>query len=442
MEVINPEIAPGELERLQAEMASLSLPELEREITRMPRKERAVAFRMLEKNMALTVFEEVDPFVQTELMEDLRDESVQHLFSQLDPDDRAALVSEMPAGLASHLLRGLSPHERAMTEGLLGYPDESAGRRMSPEVAWIPEDLTVGQALTHLHANGSRAETIYDLPVVGAGRKVVGLVSLRKLLRSDDEVRVGDLAREPITIRAEEDQEVAAKLIRDYRMLGLPVVDSENRLLGVISVDDAFDILLEEEDEDTAKGAGTEPLKRPYLLTSPIQLARSRIVWLVILILAASLTVTVLDHFEQTLAQVVTLSLFMPLLIGTGGNTGAQAVTTVVRAMSLDQVEFRDLWRVVGREMITGFLLGLGLGLLAFFPIAFIVDYHIGVVVSISLLAICTLATTAGSLVPMFAKRFGIDPAVVSAPMITTLVDATGLIIYFSVAIWVLGLAH
>ena len=311
---------------------------------------------------------------------------------------------------------------------------------MSPEILAIPQQLSVGQAVARVRERGADAETVYLLPVVGPGRELVGVVSLRRLLFTDDSVPVTQVMNEPVMIEATADQEEAARLVRDEGLLALPVVDAEERLLGFFTVDDAMRVLESEEAEDIARAGAAEPLRRPYLTTSVWDLVRSRIVWLLVLIVAATLTVNVLDYFEATLAEVVTLALFIPLLIGTGGNVGAQAATTVVRALAVADVRFRDLPRVVVREVFTGMMLGAILAAIAYIPAALLVSQDIALVLSIALVVVCTLATLIGSMIPLFAQRFGVDPAVVSAPFITTIVDATGLIVYFLVARAVLGL--
>jgi magnesium transporter len=430
----------GDLRALREALTPHDVPGVVDELERTDRTTRAVAFRSLSKGQALAVFEDLDPELQSELLDGLRGDAVTELLEDLDPDDRAGLLDELPAGVAQRLLQGLSKAERDMTTTLLGYPARSAGRVMSPEVVAVPVRLTVGEALEHVRRKGASAETIYALPVVGDGLCVVGVVSLRRLFVTDDEVPVADVMSEPVVVPATDDQEAAARTVRDHGALAVPVVDDENRLLGVLTVDDAMRILEAEESEDLARTGASEPLSRPYLASSVLGLVRARIGWLFVLIVGATLTVNVLDAFEDTLAQVVALALFVPLLIGTGGNAGAQAATTVVRAMAVGDVRFADLPRVVGREVATGFLLGSGLGLLGFVPAMLLVDRDIATVISVALVVVCTLATTAGSLTPMLAKRLGVDPAVVSAPFITTFVDATGLVVYFLVARAVLGL--
>ncbi len=430
----------GDLSALRSWLCQFDVPGIVDELERRDSLTRAVAFRSLPKDSAMEVFKHLDPPLQRELVEELRHEGVADLVTAMDPDDRAGLLDELPAAVAARVLSGLSPSERGMTTILLGYPPKSAGRRMSPEAVRIPTDFTVGEALSHVLDNESDAETIYTLPVTSAGRRVEGVVSLRRLLVSDPDTQVQAVMSPPITVEATRSQEAAARVVRDHGLVAVPVVDSEDRLLGLFTVDDAMRVLEEEESEDIARTGGSEPLRRPYLTSRVLQIVRSRIVWLLVLIAAATLTVNVLGYFEETLAEVVALALFVPLLIGTAGNTGAQAATTVVRAMAVGDVRFGELPRVVSREAVVGLLLGTILGLVGFVPAALVAGPHVALVVALALAVVCTLATTAGAFTPMIARRAGLDPAVVSAPFITTFVDATGLVIYFLIARVVLGL--
>ncbi len=310
---------------------------------------------------------------------------------------------------------------------------------MSPQVATVPTGLPVGQALERVKQRAEQAETIYLVPVLAPGRRLVGVVSLR-LLVSDPDRLVDDVMSDPVAVRAEQDQEEAARVVRDNGIVAVPVVDAENRLLGLYTVDDAMRVLERAETEDIARSGGSEPLGRPYLSVNILGLVRARIGWLLVLVVGATLTVNVLDHFENTLDRVVILALFVPLLIGTGGNAGAQAATTVVRAMAVGDVRFADLARVVAREVGTGALLGSSLAAVGFVPAAWFVGIDIALVLGLSLVAVCMLATATGSITPLLARRAGVDPAVVSAPFITTFVDATGLIIYFLTARAVVGI--
>jgi magnesium transporter len=434
-------LATGDLDLLDRWMGQADVVEIAEEMSRLPREQRAVPFRLLAKDRALEVFELLDPSVQQELLDGLRDANVRQLFEEMDPDDRARLTEEMPAKVARRLLAGLSANERRLTSTLLGYPEDSAGRLMSPEVASLRAGMTAREALDRLRQIGRSAETIYALPVTDDHRRLVGALGLRDLVLAEPGTLVGDLMdTEVFSARVDADQEEAARLIREADLLALPIVDTEDRLVGIVTVDDAMEVLEEEETEDLARAGGAEPLGRPYMATSVLRIARSRVVWLLFLIVAATLTVNVLQIFEDTLNDAVKLALFIPLIIGTGGNTGAQAATTVTRALAVGEVRFDDLGVVILREARVGLLLGAILGLLAFGPAWVFVGQDIAVVVSLTLLAVCTLAAFVGSLLPLVARRVGVDPAVMSAPFITTLVDASGLVLYFLIARSVLGL--
>lgn len=431
---------PHDLEDLQHRIASMDTQEVVDELGRLGDQRRAVAFRLLPKGRAVEVFEDLDPSIQAELVEALRSEATAEIFAALDPDDRASLLDELPAGVAARLLGGLGPDERALTTALLGYPEDSAGRRMSPRVASVRRGTSVAGALEALRRAGDDVETIYTVPVLGAGRVVEGVVSLRRLLVSDPDALVEDVMSPAVTVEATDDQEHAANVVRDGGYVAVPVVDHERRLLGVLTVDDAMRILEAEDDEDSARVGGSEPLRRPYLTVSVLGLVRARVVWLLLLIVAASLTVGVQSYFEAELDAVVALALFIPLLIGTGGNAGSQAATTVVRALAVGDVRRGDLLRVVGREMLTGLLLGTVLAAVGFGPAAWVAGVSIAQVLAITVVGVCVLATTVGSSVPILARRVGIDPAIVAAPFISTFVDTLGLVIYFSVAKVVLGI--
>ena len=434
-------VESGDLELIDRWLGQADVVEIAEELVRLPRDQRAVPFRLLGKDRALEVFELLDPSVQQELLDGLRDANVRQLFERMDPDDRARLTEEMPAKVATRLLAGLSANARRLTSTLLGYPEDSAGRLMSPEVASLRQGMTAAQALDRLRKIGRSSETIYALPVTDDNRRLVGALGLRDLVLADPETSIERLMdTEVYSARVDTDQEEAARLIRDADLLALPIVDTEDRLVGIVTVDDAMEVLEEEETEDLARAGGAEPLGRPYMATSVLQIARSRVVWLLFLIVAATLTVNVLQIFETTLNQVVTLALFIPLIIGTGGNTGAQAATTVTRALAVGEVRFDDIGVVILREARVGLLLGAILGVLAIGPTWLFVGRDIAIVVSLTLLAVCTLAAFVGALLPLVARRIGVDPAVMSAPFITTLVDASGLILYFLIARIILGL--
>ena len=434
-------VATRDVKTLTEWLAQADPLEIAEELGRLPVADRAIPFRLLPKDRALEVFELLDPLHQQELLEGLREASVRELLEDMDPDDRARLVDEMPAKVAKQILAGLSQRERALTATLLGYPENSAGRVMSPEVVNLKANQTVADALARLRRIGGSAETIYALPVTDDHRRLVGALGLRDLVLADPDTQVGDLMdRDVYSARVDQDQEEVARLIQEADLLALPIVDTEGRLVGIVTVDDAMRILEEEQTEDVARAGGAEPLEHPYLSTSVLGLARSRVIWLMVLIVAATLTVNVLGFFEETLQSVVVLALFIPLVIGTGGNAGSQSATTVTRALAVGELRTTDVVLVVLREARVGFLLGTMLAAIAFLPTYFFVeDKRIAAVVSLTLLTVCTLATLVGSLLPLLARRLGFDPAVMSAPLISTLVDATGLVVYFLIAKAILG---
>jgi magnesium transporter len=310
---------------------------------------------------------------------------------------------------------------------------------MSPEHVATSPELTAAETLDRVRSRLHDAETVYTLPVVGARRRLIGVVSLRDLLGADPSAHVGTLMHPAVSVEATTSAEEAARECADRKLLALPVTDSDQRLVGILTVDDALAILEEAESEDVARAGGTEPLRRPYLSTPIAAVVRSRVVWLLALAVGASLTVQVLDAFEDTLEQLVVLSLFVPLLIGTGGNTGNQAATTITRALALDDVRPRDVLRVLGREIRVGLSLGALLGALGLAVVGPVYGTQLGLVIGLTLLAVCTLAASVGGVMPLVARTLRVDPAVFSNPFITTFVDATGLVVYFLIARAVLG---
>ncbi|MHA6668835.1 magnesium transporter [Homoserinimonas sp. A447] len=407
---------------------------------RVSAKRRALLFRLLPKARAFAVFESLDARLASALLTELKDERVGQLIERLDPDDRVLLLDELPANVAGRLLLGLSPREHELTAALLGYPVGSVGRRMSQEYVKVLESMTAGEALDHIRATGAEAETIYFLPVAGDNRQVVGAIELRDLLLAEPAAIVGDLMHEPILIRADDPEEDAARLVIEANVIATAVVDSEGLLVGLFTFDDAAAILGRAEAEDAARTGASEPLRRPYLAARVLDLVRSRAVWLLVLVATSTLTVAVQDVFAPTLEKSLALALFIPMLIGTGGNIGSQAATTLTRALALHEVRPRDLARVAFRELRVGVLLGATLGLLGCIPAAILVGPEIALVLLLTVTCIGAVAATAGGAIPLAARAARVDPAIVSAPFISTLVDASGLVIYFLIARAVLGI--
>lgn len=437
---LNDAVRDENLDRIDAILSTVRSDDVTRLLERFDAKARAVVFRLLPRDTALEVFEQFDRGLRRELIEGLRDDHVVSVFEMLDPDDRADLIDELPAILAAQLLEGLSARERELTAPMLGYPKSSIGRRMSPEFVRLHPHFTVADALTHVRAVGRHAETIYLIPVTDDFRKLVGVVSMRELMLAQPDEIVEGLMNEPWFVTADDDAERAARRCVGLRLLAMPVVDTEQRVIGILTLDDAARTISEAEAEDSARAGATEPLHRPYLAAPVFSIVRSRIVWLLVLALSAILTVQVLEIFEDALSAAVVLALFIPLLTGTGGNTGSQAATTVTRALAMGDVRIRDVRTVIFHEVRIGLILGLSLGCLGFLIAGAAYGWDIGFIIGLTLIGVCTLAATVGGAMPLIAKAIHVDPAVFSTPFISTFCDASGLIIYFVIAKSVLGI--
>ncbi len=415
--------------------------EIAEELTRLKPVQAALVWRMLPRDEALEVFEELDSVQQQELLSGMRDSAFREVVEEMDPDDRARLLGEAPAGFVRRVLAGLSHKERAMTASLLGYPEGSVGRVMSPEVVTVQESTPVPEILDVVRRKGGDAETVDLLAVVDRSQKLVGVVGLSHVVLADPGLTAGEISDENApTLEVTDDAEYAARLVQETNRLGLMVLDSQSRVLGVLTVDDALEVIEEADTEDVARQAGQLPSSSHYLSTSVFQLAKLRVFWLVILIAAASGTIGVMGLFETKLHEITALALFIPLLVGTGGNIGAQAATGAVRALAVGEVRPSDVLRVAWRESRVGVFLGVVLGGLAFVAATWVSGLPIGITVGLSIVLIAVWATTIGSVMPLAAQAVKIDPAVISAPLVTTLVDMSGLLIYFLVSGLVLGI--
>lgn len=397
-------------------------------------------FRRLPEPRANRVLRLLDPVNQAHVLLAVPEARRSVLLNAMEPDDRARLFASVPASVSERMLEDLSAEERGSTEALLRYRAESAGRIMSPEFLSLSPDMTVFAALEVIRREQERAETIHLMPVVQKDMRLIGMLDLARLVLAEPDALVGELVREDVpVVSVDDDQEAVARLMKEGDLMVVPVVENR-RLVGIVTFDDAMEVLEFEEGEDFARTGASEPLKRPYLAVPVLRLVRARIVWLAVLAIAAALTVNVLRVFEGMLESALTLSLFIPLLIGIGGNTGAQSATTIVRALAVDDVHPADALKVALREAATGLMMGLVIAAVTFAVVSYAFDPDVAVVVAVTLVAICLLAALVGSVMPIFAQLLGIDPAVFSAPFVTTIVDTTGLIVYFLVARLVLGL--
>lgn len=386
---------------------------------------------------------ELDPFDAARLLGKLSRAQAADVLEEMDPDDAADVVEELVPQEAEAILVEMDQEEAADVRELLSYPSESAAGIMTPEFVALSPDLTANEALALLRRVAEEAETIYYVYVTEPQtNRLLGVLSLRSLVLSRPGTRVSELmATDVARVRADADREIAARLLDQRHLIALPVVDEQDHLLGIITADDAADVLLEEAGEDIERLGGSQPLDEPYMHASVLHLVRKRIPWLMVLFLGGAYTASVLDHFALTLTEMIALSFFIPMLIGTGGNVGSQTVTTLVRALAMGEVDFSDLLRVLGREMIVGCIIGVVMSGVTYVRAWTLgVGWEIGPVVALAAFLIVVWAAAVAAILPLVLHRLRVDPAVVSAPLITTLVDGTGLFLYFTIAQLLLGL--
>lgn len=406
----------------------------------LPEPMQVIAFRLLSKAEAIEVYEYLDSSIQQTLIEEFKRQDVLDIVDKMSPDDRARLFDELPAKVVSRLLSQLSSEERQATALLLGYEAGTAGRIMTPEYISLKEHWTITQALERIRRLANVSETIYYLYVTDAARHLTGILSLRALVTAQPEQTIGEImVRDVVHVHTDTDQEEVARLIQRYDFLAVPVVDTEQRLVGIVTVDDVIDILEQEATEDIYTLGGVQSGADSYFQTNLLTVARRRVVWLFVLLITNTATSAVIRSQEEVLQQVVALAAFIPLLIGTGGNVGAQSSTVVIRGLSTDEIDKARAFRVIRREGIAGLFLGIMLGLVVL-GWAFLLQgsLSIAIVVGISLIAISVLASIAGSALPYLFQTLGLDPALMSAPFITTVVDVLGVLIYLNMARFVL----
>ncbi|MBW4686125.1 MAG: magnesium transporter [Komarekiella atlantica HA4396-MV6] len=403
----------------------------------LPEAMHALAFRLLSKDEAIEVYEHLDYSVQERLIEELRSQDVRDIVDKMSPDDRARLFDELPAKVVNRLLEQLSPAERQATAQLLGYEADTAGRIMTPEVMSLKENFTASQALERIRNLANASEMIYYLYITDAERHLSGILSLRELVTAQPEQTIGEImTRDVVFIHTDTDQEEVARLIQRYDFLAVPVVDREHRLVGIVTVDDVIDILQQETTEDIyALGGGVQSGGDNYFQMNLLEVARKRVVWLLVLLITNTITGTIIKSQEDILAKVVVLTAFIPLLTGTGGNVGAQSSTVVIRGMNTDEIRSLGALQVIGREAIAGALLGVMLGTIATVWAYFLQgQLEVAIAVGSSLVAISLLASISGSALPFLFRFLRLDPALMSAPFITTAVDVVGVLIYFNLA--------
>jgi magnesium transporter len=409
-----------------------------------------LVFRMLPKDLASDVFAFLPADNQGNIINGMSDAELKYIVEDLYVDDAVDMLEELPASVVRRVLQSATPETRATINEFLNYPENSAGSIMTSEYLALKKDLNVGDSFDYIRAHGQDKETIYILYVIDAQRHLEGVVTVKDLLMNDYSTRIGDIMdTNVIKAVTTDDQEDVADMINKYDLLSMAVVDQENRLVGIITVDDAVDVMEEEATEDIEKMAAIIPTDKPYLKTSVLDTWKARIPWLLLLMVSATFTGQIITSFEDSLAAYVALTAFIPMLMDTGGNCGSQASVTVIRALSLGDLEFSDLVRVIWKEIRVAFLCGVTLAVVNFFKIL-VIDgmlFHnsgitpvVAAVVCITLVFTVACAKIVGCTLPMLADKLGFDPAVMASPFITTCVDAISLLIYFQVARLLLGI--
>lgn len=398
-------------------------------------RELALAFRLIPKDKAAEVFSNMETSMQTYLVEIFSEKELKELLDDLYMDDTVDLLEELPANLVKRILDTVSASDRSLINQLLNYPEDSAGSIMTTEYVDIRETMTVAESMEHIRQTGIHKETIYTCYVTDK-RKLLGIVSAKDLMTSDNDLTVHDLMEtEIISVNTHTDQEAVAQLFTKYDLLALPVLDQDSRMVGIVTFDDAMDVMVEEATEDITKMAAMSPNEKTYFETSVFAHARHRILWLLILMFSATVTGTIITKYEDAFAAIPLLVAFIPMLMDTGGNCGSQSSTLIIRGIALNEIRFQDLFRVIFKEFRVSLIVGVALALANGARI--LIMYHsasLALVIGLSLIGTVILAKLIGCVLPLFAKRVGLDPAIMASPLITTLVDTCSILIYFNIA--------
>lgn len=404
-------------------------------------KEMILAFRLIEKAKAAEVFAEMSSSMQTYLVEMFTEKELKDLIDELYMDDTVDLLEELPANLVTRILEQVDKERRAQINTILNYPEDSAGSIMTTEYVDLRRTTTVKEAMDHIKKTGIHKETIYTCYVL-ENRRLVGIVSAKDLMTMDDDMTMEELMEtEIISVTTHTDQEEAVHLLSKYDLLALPVLDQQGYMVGIVTVDDAMDVLVDETTEDMEIMNALSPSEQPYFETGVIKHARNRIGWLLVLMLSATLTQTIIAHYQEAFTAVPLLVSFIPMLTDTGGNCGSQSSTLIIRGIALDEIHFKDIFKVIFKEFRVAILVGAALAVVN--GIYMVIRYHdtmLALLVSISLVATILIAKLIGCVLPLVAKKLRLDPAIMAAPLITTIVDVCSIMVYFQVATHLLHL--
>lgn len=409
----------------------------------MAQQRLALLFRLLPKQLAAEVFVELEVETQQLLISGFSDRELHDIINEMYVDDAVDLVEEMPAGVVKRILTQADPDTRRVINELLKYPEDSAGSIMTTEFVDLPASLTAGGAIEHIRKTGIDKETVNVCYVIDNRRKLIGAVSIRSIILAKPDALIGDIMEDNvISVATHEDQEEVAQMFARYNFTVLPVVDKEERLVGIVTVDDAIDVIQEEATEDIAKMAAVTHSDKPYMRLTTFEIWKSRIPWLMLLMLSSTFTQMIISGFEDALSACIVLTGFIPMLMGTGGNSGSQASVTIIRGLSLKEIELSDVFQILWKELRVSILCGLSLCVVNFAKLMLFDQLGVAValVVSGALLATIIVAKLVGCVLPLLAEKLGFDPAVMASPFITTIVDALSLLIYFALAVMVLGI--
>ncbi|MCD6156668.1 MAG: magnesium transporter [Candidatus Atribacteria bacterium] len=399
-------------------------------------QKQVVLFRLLRKDLAIEVFEQLDFEQQENLLKSFTDERVAEILNQMSPDDRMELFDELPAKIVKKFLGLLNPEQRNIVATMLGYPENSAGRIMNPHMVDLKEYYTVEQSLERVRQLSPPEELAYIAYVIDAERHLIGRVTLRELVLAKSETVIREIMKKDVVyVFTHDDQEKAAQIIQKYDLLAVPVVDSERRLVGVITVDDAIDIIEEEATEDIHRLAAIRTTEDEYLHAPLWRRVKNRFIWLAVLLVGGTITSFVMQGFSEVIQAIVALSFFVPMLTDTGGNVGSQSTTVMVRGMAVGEIGRRNLWQIVLPETLIGGILGILLSFIAMLRVIFLKEnLTIGIVVGTAVFSIVFVSNLVGIFLPLFFKKLKVDPAISATPVITTLVDVIGIFIYFKIA--------
>jgi magnesium transporter len=436
-------IEQGKYADARKEMIGMNVVDIAQLFEETDQQKLIVMFRILPKDIAAGVFSYISYDLQKYIIESISDKEIANIIDELFLDDTIDFLEEMPSNIVKKVLKNTDEETRRLINQFLRYPEDSAGSMMTIEFVDLKKEMTVRQALHHIRETGVDKETINNCYVIDDNRILEGVISIRKLILSDESASVGDIMEKDVVyIHTHDDQEKIASLFKKYDFLSMPVVDNERRLVGIVTIDDIVDVIDRENTEDLQRMAAMQPTEEQYLKMNAFVLAKHRIAWLLILMISAAFTGRIIRRFDDVLQSVVVLASFIPMLMNTGGNAGSQSSTLAIRGLALGEISLGDAFKVLWKEIQVGILVGVVLSGVNFLRIYYLerVDLLISATVSITLLFTVVLAKIAGGLLPILAKKVKIDPAIMASPLITTIVDAVTLAIYFTTATWLLDI--